>query len=145
MTYTARANHKRGQSNSTAQITGPQDIDALILELSTDDGDNTLAGIYINERPTTAQGLPDHELRIAIDNKRKVGAIRYISGNNAWHATGQKSDLDEVLYFYMGHDEQYPQDSETTIAEIRTATNEFLTSGGARPTSPTWSEWPSGL
>jgi hypothetical protein len=145
MTYTARANHKRGQANSPAQITGPQDIDALILELSTDDGDNTIAGIYINERPVTPQGLPDHELRIAIDGERKVGAVRYMSGNNAWYAVGQKSDLDEVLYFYMGHDEQYPQDSEITIDEIRTATNEFLTSGGDRPTSPTWSEWPSNL
>lgn len=145
MTYTARANHKRGHSTSPTQITSPQDIDALILGLSTDDGDNTIAGIYINERPTTAQGLPDHELRIAIDGDRKVGAIRYMSGNNAWYAVGQKSDLDEVLYFYMGHDEQYPQDSELTIDEIRTATNEFLTSGGNRPTSPTWSEWPSNL
>ena len=145
MTYTARANHKRGQSNSPVQLTGPQDIDALIRELSTDDGDNTIAGIYINERPTTAQGLPDHELRIAIDGERKVGAIRYMSGNNAWYAVGQKSDLAEVLYFYMGHDEQYPQDSEITIGEIRTATNEFLASGGARPTSLSWSEWPSNL
>jgi hypothetical protein len=133
MTYTARANHKRGHSSNPAQITGPQDIDALILELSTDDGDNTIAGIYINERPTTPQGLPDHELRIAIDGERKVGAIRYMSGNNAWYAVGQKSNLDEVLYFYMGHD------------ELRTATNEFLASGGDRPTSPTWSEWPSSL
>jgi hypothetical protein len=145
MTYTARANHRRGQSNSPAQITGPQDIDALILELSNDDGDNTIAGIYINERPVTAQGLPDHELRIAIDGGRKVGAIRYMSGNNAWYAVGQKSNLDEVLYFYMGHDEQYPQDSELTIDEIHTATNEFLASGGNRPTYPTWSEWTSNL
>ncbi|HET6294187.1 MAG TPA: Imm1 family immunity protein [Kribbella sp.] len=145
MTYTARANHKRGQSNSPAQITGPQDIDALILELSTDDGDNTIAGIYINERPATAQGLPDHELRIAIDGERKVGAIRYMSGDDAWYAVGQKSNLDEVLYFYMGHDEQYPQDSEITLDEIRTATNEFLASGGERPMSPTWSEWPPHL
>ena len=126
MTYTARANHKRG--NSPTQITSPQDIDALILELFTDDGDNTIASLYINERPTTAQGLPDHELRIAIDSERKVGAIRYMSGNDAWYAVGQKSDLDEVLYFYMGHDEQYPQDSEITLDEIRTATKEFLTS-----------------
>jgi hypothetical protein len=145
MTYTARANRKRGQSNSPLQIAGPQDIDALILELSNDDGDNTIAGIYINERPTAPQGLPDHELRIAIDGNRKVGAIRYMSGNNAWYAVGQKSDLDEVLYFYMGHDELYPQDSELTIDEIRTATNEFLASGGDRPTSPTWSKWPSTL
>lgn len=145
MTYTARANHKRGQANNPTQITGPQDIDTLILELSTDDGDNTIASIYINERPATPQGLPDHELRIAIDGERKVGAIRYMSGNNAWYAIGQKSNLDEVLYFYMGHDERYPQDSELTIAEIRTATNEFLTSGGNRPTSPTWIEWPSNL
>ncbi|MEV8374769.1 Imm1 family immunity protein [Kribbella sp. NPDC056861] len=145
MTYTARANHKRGQATNPTQITGPQDIDALILDLSTDDGDNTIASIYINERHTTPQGLPDHELRIAIDGERKVGAIRYMSGNNAWYAVGQQSNLDEVVYFYMGHDEQYPQDSEITIDDIRTATNEFLASDGNRPTSPIWSEWPSNL
>jgi hypothetical protein len=145
MTYTARANHKQGQSNGPVQITGPRDVDALILDLFNDDGDNTIAGIYINERPATAQGLPDHELRIAIDGERKVGAIRYMSGNDAWYAVGQVSNRDEVLYFYMGHDEQYPQDSETTVDEIRAATNEFLASGGDRPTSPTWSEWPSNL
>jgi hypothetical protein len=143
MTYTARANHTRG--NSPVQITSPQDIDALILDLSNDDGDNTIASLYINERPTTAQGLPDHELRIAIDGERKVGAIRYMSGNDAWYAVGQQSDLDAVLYFYMGHDEQYPSDSEITIDEIRTAANEFLATGGDRPTSLTWSEWPSDL
>lgn len=143
MTYTARANHKR--CNSPVQLTSSQDIDALILDLSNDDGDNTIASLYINERPATAQDLPDHELRIAVDGERKVGAIRYMSGNDAWYAVGQQSDLDEVLYFYMGHDEQYPKDSEITIDEIRTATKEFVASGGNRPTSLTWSEWPSDL
>jgi hypothetical protein len=104
-----------------------------------------IAGIYINERPVTSQGLPDHELRIAIDGERKAGAIRYMSGNNAWYAVGQESDLDEVLYFYMGHEEQYPQDSEVTVDEIRAALEEFVASGGERPTSPTWSEWPPNL
>jgi hypothetical protein len=145
MTYTARANHKRSQAKTPVQITGPQDIDALILDLINDDGDNTIAGIYINERPATPQGLPDHELRIAIDGERKVGAIRYMSGNDAWYASGQQSNLDEVLYFYMGHEEQYPQDSEVTVEELRTALHEFLASGGDRPISSSWSEWPPNL
>lgn len=145
MTYTARAIHKRGQGKNPVQLTGSQDIDALILDLINDDGDNTIASIYINDRPATPQGLPDHELRIAIDGRRKIGAIRYMSGNAAWYATGHESDLDEVVYFYMGHDEQYPQNSEVPVDEIRTVLQEFLTSGGDRPTSPTWSEWPEDL
>lgn len=143
MTYTARANNKRAKS--PVQITEPQDVETLLLDLINDEGDNTIAGIYINERPPTSQGLPDHELRIAIDGERKVGAIRYMSGNNAWYAAGQESALDEVLYFYMGHEEQYPQDSEVTVDEIRTAVQEFIASGGERPTSLTWSEWPANL
>lgn len=78
-----------------------------------------------------------------------MGSLRYAGkvddAAGVWYAVGQKSQRDEVFYYYMGHDEGYPQDAEVSIEELRTAVKEFLDSGGERPSSPQWANWPEAV
>ena len=89
--------------------------------------------------------MPDHELRVAINQDTKIGGLRYAGPvNNAagvWYASGRDSQRDEVFYYYMGHDEGWPHDSEVPLDELRFAMKTFLASG-ERPSGVEWRAWP---
>jgi hypothetical protein len=145
MTYTAKAYFKHGHGDDPVLIDSPEDLDGLIDTLLTEPFAHSIAALYVNERPLTNLGLPDHEVRIAVDEDGKVGGFRYIGDGASWYVAGQQSQRDEVFYYYQGSDEGFPRDSEITLDVLRATTKEFLALGGARPVGVEWVEWPKDL
>lgn len=117
-------------------------VDAMLREKPT----NSVAALYAEDRPLKSD-LPDHELRIAVNVEAKLGGIRYAGGalGNTCYVSGVVSERDEVFYYYMGHDEGWPTDSEVSIGQVRQAVREFVKGSGARPTGFEWTEWPEGV
>ncbi len=148
MPYTLRAFYKQDQQPHPWVLSSSEDIDALIEAVLNEPPANSVIALYIAERPKTKHDMPDHELRVAINQEAKVGGLRYSGPADGtagvWYATGRDSIRDEVFYYYMGHDEGWPQDSELSLDEVRSAINAFLTTG-ERPSGVEWTEWPSDI
>jgi len=145
MANTVRAFYKNGEGPTL--IDTPADIDALVDAVLAETFENSVITLYSTTRPLMDSGVPDHELRVAIFAEAKVGGIRYAGddGTNegSWYVPGQVSQREEVFYFYQGHDQGWPQDSEVSIEEVRQAVREFVDGNGARPGSFEWREWPA--
>lgn len=121
-------------------ITTPEEVDAFIDTFLTADFDTSIAMLEVRERPLNANGFPDHELSVAINAQDKVGALHYMGPDHIGFSKGQVSKYDEVVYYYLGNDHEYPRDSEISIETIRQAVKEFLASGGERPTCVQWQD-----
>ncbi|GAA3459931.1 Imm1 family immunity protein [Saccharothrix longispora] len=85
-----------------------------------------------------AQGL---DIGIAVDH----GVIRY--SGRAWPrgvvSAGEGAvDGEPRSYFYMGHQREFPPNSEVSIDVVRQAVKEFMESDGARPTCVHWQDAP---
>lgn len=145
MTYTADAYYLMEHDEHPVILSSAEDVDALVDALLAGTLTNSVAAVYLNERPTLEGGFPDHELRIAIFADSKVGSIRYTQGMSSWYLKGHSSERDEVAYCYMNNREGFPADSETDPDTIRQAAREFLALGGERPHTGEWIEWPPGL
>lgn len=146
MTGTVTAYFKHEHGDNPMVLRSAQDADALIDAMLKEEFGNSVAALYADDRPPMESGVPDHELRIAIYAEAKVGGVRYAgddgSETGSWYASGQASQRDEVFYYYMTHDEGWPQDSEVSIEDVRAAVKGFLESGGSRPSSKEWKAWP---
>ncbi len=125
-------------------ISTPEQIDELIDALLAESFDNTVAALYVRERPKTAKGRPDHELRIGVDPERKLGSVRYAGTvdqqRGAWYIGGQPVQHDEVYYEYMGDPQEFPTDAEVSLDVVREAVKELLATG-ERPQSAEWTGW----
>jgi hypothetical protein len=146
MTYTVRAFYKHDQQPDPWILSSPDDVDALIDAVLNEPPTNSVIALYVAERPKTEHDMPDHELRLAINQETKVGGLRYAGpaddAAGVWYARGRDSDRDEVFYYCMGHDEGWPQDSEVSLDELRAAVKSFLATG-ERPAGVEWAEWPA--
>jgi hypothetical protein len=141
MTHTAKAYFKRGHGADPVVVTKADDVDQLIDALVAESWENCVAALYVDGRLNQA-GVPDHELLVAVDYEDKAaGALRYMGGGT-YFSKGNVEDDTSVLYYYMGSDREFPRGSVLLIADIRAAVKEFLQTGGDRPTSVEWREWP---
>jgi hypothetical protein len=113
-----------------------RDIDVLIAELLDQSFDYSVAAIYSTGRPSNPEGLPDHELLLAVDRFDRVGALRHSQADTAT-AMGVPSTHDEVVYYYMGNLLEFPAGSDLPLETIREAVVEFLRTG-SRPTMVDW-------
>jgi hypothetical protein len=147
MTNTVRAFYKNGEG--PVLIDTPDDVDALIDAVLAEPFENSVIALYSTARPLMESGVPDHELRIAIYAEGKVGGIRYAGddGTNegSWYVPGQRSQREEVFYYYQGHDQGWPEDSEVSVEQVRQAVREFVEGAGTRPAGFEWAEWPEGV
>ncbi|GAB3832788.1 Imm1 family immunity protein [Kribbella italica] len=130
-------------------LSSAADVDALVDAVLAEPFENSVIALYSNDRPQTEQGYPDHELRIALYAEAKVGGIRYAGSDRTargvWYVPGAVSERDEPFYYYQGHDEGWPQDSEVSIEQVRQAIRQFVEDNGARPSGPEWAEWPENV
>lgn len=144
MTATVRAFYKNGAGPTL--LTSAADVDALVDAVLAEPFENSVVALYSEARPLLESGVRDHELRIGIDAEAKVGGIRYAGDDGAtrgvWYVPGKHSEREETFFYYQGHDEGWPQDSEVSIEEVRRAIGEFVETGGNRPASFEWAEWP---
>jgi hypothetical protein len=147
MSVRIKAYYKHGHGDDPVTLETPQDIEALIDGLTSEDFDNSVAALYADTRARVNPDYPDHELRIAWFAEGKVGGIRYAGGDakDVTYVRGKVSEREEVFYNYMHHDEGWPQDSEVGIEQIRQALRTFVEGNGARPTGLEWTEWPEGV
>jgi hypothetical protein len=124
-------------------LTSADDADGLVDALLAETFDYSVATLYADGRPLMA-GLPDHEMRIAINAKSEVGGIRYAGGDDqdVKYVPGAVSEREEMFYVYATNGEAWPKDSEVTIEQVRRAVKEFIEGNGARPASFEWREWP---
>lgn len=100
-------------------------------------------------RDRQATRAASHVLRVALHPDAKVGGIRYVGDDGtdegSWYVPRQVSQREEVFYYYAGHEQGWPQDSEVSIDQVRQAVREFVTGDGARPQSFEWRDWPEGV
>lgn len=136
--FSAEAYFRHGHGPSPVVVHTAGDIDTLIDELLAEPRSNSLADLYIRERPLNSAGFPDHELGVGVDAARGVGGLSHLGPDGTWYTLGARSDLGEVSYSYMGNDTPFPIDSEIPLDLVRRAAKEFLTSGGRRPTCVRW-------
>jgi hypothetical protein len=66
MTYTAKAYFKHGHDDDPVNIESAKDVEALLDMLFSEPLENSVAALYVNDRPLTELGFVDHSLRIAI-------------------------------------------------------------------------------
>lgn len=146
MTYTIEAYYKHGHDEDPVIVSSADDVDQLVDALLAESFDNTVAALYVRERPKTDKGYPDHDFRFGIDAERKLGSLRFAGIDGAtkgvWYVGGQPVQHDEVYYEYMGNPQDFPLDAEVSLDVVRTAVKEFLDTG-QRPTSVQWNVWPS--
>ncbi|MGH3716269.1 MAG: Imm1 family immunity protein [Micromonosporaceae bacterium] len=136
-TVAAYFRHEHGEA--PVRVSTPDEMDALIDELLEEPYDNSVAALYVEGRRNEA-AFPDHELLLAVSQEDSVGGLRYMGGDGAYTAKGSPSRYEEVMYYYMGHDREFPRDSELPLDVIRRAAKEFLTGGGDRPTCVEWAD-----
>jgi Immunity protein Imm1 len=77
---------------------------------------------------------------VAIDAEDHVGGLRYVGPRFGGFSKGQVSQYDEVVYYYLEHDHEFPRDSVIPVDDIRQAVKEFLASGGECPTCIQWQQ-----
>ncbi|HEX5493673.1 MAG TPA: Imm1 family immunity protein [Mycobacteriales bacterium] len=119
-----------------------EDADALVDALLAESPENNTAALYHMDRPLNRAGVPDHEFHIAVVPETGTGALRYMGESDGewgtWFSTGGTGRTGTVLHYYMGHDREFPADSEIPLELVRTAVRGFLAGNGRRPSSVNW-------
>ncbi|GLZ78376.1 hypothetical protein Afil01_31830 [Actinorhabdospora filicis] len=105
-------------------------LDALI---ATSNG--TPARLYHRARPTLPAGGVDHELQVAVDAGRSVGALRF-GANGTWFTKGTTPPKGLAA---AGAIYDYPQDAEVPLDDVRAALAEFFETHEL-PTVIAWQE-----
>lgn len=117
----------------------PEDANRLVeMMLGAESFEYSVAALYALARPHLPSGIVDHEFLVAINAKDGAGGVRFMGDGGTWYSKGEPSKYDEVYYYFMGNDRDFPHDSVIAIDVVRRATKEFLASGGKRPTCVTW-------
>jgi hypothetical protein len=145
MSYSIEAYYRHEHDDRPVVLRTDNDVDQLVDHLLAETSDQPMAALYLIERPLTEQGYPDHDFRVGINAKRRLGGLKFagvIDGAaGVWYAAGSAQQDKEVFYEYAGHPEALPGDSELPLDQIRMAVKEFLGSGGERPASIEWRAW----
>ncbi|MDX6236134.1 MAG: hypothetical protein QOG10_949 [Kribbellaceae bacterium] len=140
MTYTAEAYFKHSHGEHPVRVTSPDEVDALIDAMLAESFANSLAVLYLRDRPELESGGPDHEVRIGVNGDDKVGGVCLVLDGQVWFTKGQHTRDDDVFYNYMGNGADFPRDSEISLDALRTAVKEILAGAGVRAESVEWSE-----
>ncbi|MFF2329006.1 MULTISPECIES: Imm1 family immunity protein [unclassified Streptomyces] len=118
----------------------PEDIDALIDALTAGSEFENSAVLHSSERELLPSGFPDHEFRVGVDGKRKVGVLSFMDEKNFVSLDSSGNTGGEVAYFVAENPTEFPATAEIPLALVRQAAKEFLSSGGQRPTCTQWQE-----
>ncbi|WP_158101836.1 Imm1 family immunity protein [Streptomyces swartbergensis] len=138
-TRKVQAYYRREHGDNPVLLQGPSDVDALIDALLAGGPSENLASLHSMERPLMPAGVPDHELLVGVDAGPQVGVLAFMDDGN-YASLDPSKGRGEVSYSIMGNATEFPENSEISIALVRQAVNEFLSSGGQRPTCVQWQE-----
>lgn len=113
-------------------------IDSFLQMLCAEPFENSIAALYLVDRPFNRCRLPDHELRVAVDAQAGTAGLRYMGETGTWYSHSATSARQQVCYFYMGNEAEFPRDSEIPLTTARYAISQFLVSWGERPSCVPW-------
>jgi len=130
--------HEHGQAPFMAST--PEHANDLVDRLLAEPYEHSVAALYIAERRRNRAGLPDHELRVAVNAAADTGGLRYMGGRGTWFSAGALSRHETLCYHHMGWAAPFPRDSELPVHVIRTAVHEFMTGRGRRPACVHWQD-----
>jgi hypothetical protein len=120
-------------------LSNSQDVDVLIEELRTGPAYHNLAQLHSLERPLLPSGYPDHELLVGVNRSLPVGVLAFMDAESGNLVTlGSSEGRGGGSYLIMGQMTEFPAGSEVPIEILRQAVNEFLISGGKRPSCVQW-------
>jgi hypothetical protein len=143
-TYTIEAYYRADQPSQPAIITSPSELDRMVDDLLTQPAGHEVATLYVQERPWSPAGFPDHELCIGVDARNGHGVVIYSGaqgrGAPGSHVTHNPADRHDTRHRYHHfHTELVgPTGAEIPLADLRSATYEFLAHGGERPRCVQW-------
>lgn len=116
-----------------------EDADGLrraLDDLGTEYGNN-IGTVIDRARPLLPSGFPDHELHVAVDATRGVGALRFMA-DGTWFTKGSTPPAGVAT---AGSARDFPEDSELPLDTVRVALVEFLETH-RRPESVDWQDDP---
>jgi hypothetical protein len=138
MAYHVEAYYLAGQK-SPEILSSPEDIDTLVDQLLSLTFLNSIAAVYLVERPRLESGAVDHEFSLAVDRDHKTGALKFMDATGNWVTRGPEEDRSEIRFYYIqGNETEFAPDSGIPLSLVRQAGKEFLASGGQRPTCVQW-------
>ncbi|MCX4864212.1 Imm1 family immunity protein [Streptomyces sp. NBC_00257] len=141
MTYgKVDAYYREQHADEPSVVRTPQDVDALIDALATGPEFENLAVLHSSERELLPSGFPDHEFMVGVDGKREVGVLSFMDEKNFVSLGSSGSNEVEVPYFVVENPTEFPGTAEISLALVRQAVKEFLSSGGQRPKCVQWQE-----
>jgi hypothetical protein len=140
MAYHARAYYLREHNDNPLILSEPENVDNLVDQLLAIPGSDNMAVLYIQERPRGPHNLPDHELFLALNRGRSVGALKFGDKNGNWATRGPANDQPPGEYVFMGTESEFPAQVDISLDLLRTAVKEFLASGGQRPAGVDWQD-----
>lgn len=139
MTHRLEARYRREHGKDPVILSTSEDVDALIEALLTGPPYHNLAQLHSLERPLLTAGDPDHELLVGVDRDLPVGVLAFMDAESGNLVTlGSLEGRGEVSYLIMAQSTEFPDRSEIPIDLVRQAVNEFLVSGGKRPSCVQW-------
>jgi hypothetical protein len=138
MSYTAEAFYG-DYADTPALLRSGQDVERMISEMLVSGWDDSVAALYLKERPLNPAGVPDHELLVAVNHEDKVGGLQYFGPDQGHAATslGSEPRDEELSYQYMGNERIFPAASEIPLVDVIAAVKEFLQTG-VRPACVQW-------
>jgi hypothetical protein len=136
---TVKAYYRHEHGDEPVLVETAADADALVDALLAEPYDNSVAALYVEGRLNEA-GVPDHELLVAVNHEDKVGGLRFMGDGGTYFSAGSPSRHDEVVYYYMGSEREFPHASEIPVDVVKQAVRDFLENQGHRPTGVAWTD-----
>ncbi|MFC6087890.1 Imm1 family immunity protein [Saccharothrix lopnurensis] len=122
-----------------AIIRTPAELDAVLDAVTEWDG-RIIVDLFV------AGDLKRPNLNVGVNGRSGHGALYYAESQDAWFSAGQsgpgENPVERLLYYYMNASTEFPGDCEIPLDVVRRAAHEYMTTGGQRPTAPTWKPAP---
>ncbi|MFD0406890.1 Imm1 family immunity protein [Kitasatospora sp. NPDC127116] len=116
------------------------EVGVLIEDLLTGPVHQNLAQIIHLDRPSMMPEWPDHEFLIGVDRAVQLGVVAFADGGGSVISAGGPETRNAPVYYLAGHWTDFSDRVEISIDIVRNAVEEFLASGGKRPTCVPWKE-----
>ncbi|MGA5497773.1 Imm1 family immunity protein [Streptomyces cinereoruber] len=139
----AQAAYRRDHNCNPEFISTSGDVDVMIDALLAGPKYHNLAMVHSMERSKMPSGFFDHELMVGVNSDLQVGAITFMDETGNHVTVGEPGSREDPVYHLMGHRREFPAECEISIALVREAVKEFISSGGQRPRCVAWKpmEW----
>ena len=101
--------------------------------------DHVAAGSTLDTPPLVALDMPDRQRSMMVGLRGSLGVLNYVdfAGGGGSASKADSAGVKPPAYFYCDTWTELPSDAEVSIAVVRRAAREFLTTG-ERPTCVNW-------